>query len=47
MSLSGDATEVQDENLLPTAVILRFYEELDGKHYLAIFPSRNILTKEV
>ncbi|KAJ5377960.1 uncharacterized protein N7496_005369 [Penicillium cataractarum] len=30
MSLSGDATEVQDENLLAAAVILRFYEELDA-----------------
>ncbi|KAJ5092551.1 hypothetical protein NUU61_007421 [Penicillium alfredii] len=29
MSLSGDTTEVQDENLLAAAVILRFYEELD------------------
>lgn len=31
MSLSGDTREVQDENLLAAAVILRFYEELDGK----------------
>ena len=30
MSLSGDMTEVQDENLLAAAVVLRFYEELDG-----------------
>ncbi|KAJ6050955.1 uncharacterized protein N7446_005583 [Penicillium canescens] len=28
--LTGDATEVQDENLLAAAVILRFYEELDA-----------------
>ncbi|KAH8432772.1 uncharacterized protein LDX57_010399 [Aspergillus melleus] len=30
MSLSGDSTEVQDENLLAAAVILRFYEEYDA-----------------
>ncbi|PLB54079.1 hypothetical protein P170DRAFT_344579 [Aspergillus steynii IBT 23096] len=30
MSLSGDTTEVQDENLLAAAVILRFYEEYDA-----------------
>ncbi|KAJ6050179.1 hypothetical protein N7444_006895 [Penicillium canescens] len=30
VSLAGDATEVQDENLLAAAVILRFYEELDA-----------------
>ncbi|KAJ5982849.1 hypothetical protein N7481_004948 [Penicillium waksmanii] len=30
MSLSGDEAEVQDENLLAAAVILRFYEEIDA-----------------
>lgn len=30
MSLSGDEAEVQDEDLLAAAVILRFYEEIDG-----------------
>ncbi|KAJ5363107.1 hypothetical protein N7541_003951 [Penicillium brevicompactum] len=29
ISLSGDSTEVQDENLLAATVILRFYEEID------------------
>lgn len=31
MALSGDPLEVQDENLLAASVILRFYEELDGR----------------
>ncbi|KAB8237441.1 uncharacterized protein BDW43DRAFT_297746 [Aspergillus alliaceus] len=30
MSLSGDPSEVADENLLAAAVILRFYEEVDS-----------------
>ncbi|KAJ5107134.1 hypothetical protein N7456_003809, partial [Penicillium angulare] len=30
MALSGDASEVKDENLLAASVILRFYEELDA-----------------
>lgn len=34
MALSGDETEVQDENLLAAAVILRFYEEIDGTRHL-------------
>lgn len=38
MALSGDTTEVQDENLLAAAVILRFYEEYDGiAFFLALF----------
>lgn len=31
ISLSGDSTEVQDENLLAATVILRFYEEIDSE----------------
>lgn len=31
VSLSGDPREVLDEGLLAAAVILRFYEEVDGK----------------
>lgn len=45
MSLSGDPTEVQDENLLAAAVILRFYEELDGKCSVTAFLSRATLTR--
>lgn len=30
VSLSDDPMEVNDENLLAAAVILRFYEEVDG-----------------
>jgi hypothetical protein len=30
VSLSDDPMEVSDENLLAAAVILRFYEEVDG-----------------
>lgn len=45
MALSGDASEVQDENLLAAAVILRFYEELDGKTlpFLHVFFSLRFL----
>ena len=35
--LSGDSIEVQDENLLAAAVILRFYEEVDGACELVIY----------
>lgn len=37
MRLSGDSIEVQDENLLAVAVILRFYEEVDGACELVIY----------
>ena len=32
MTLADDAERVLDENLLAAAVILRFYEEVDGKY---------------
>ena len=37
MRLSGDSIEVQDENLLVVAVIVRFYEEVDGACELVIY----------
>ena len=42
VSLSDDPEEVLDENLLAAAIILRFYEEVDGKfHHCSGGPTDN------
>ena len=48
VSLSGDQREVLDEDLLAAAVILRFYEEVDGKsdnHLIMLLYSNHPLEK--
>jgi hypothetical protein len=42
VSLSDNPLEAKDENLLAAAVILRFYEEVDGESHIP-FPSPLVL----
>jgi hypothetical protein len=37
VSVSDDPEAVYDENLLVASIILRFYEEVDGKYSISVF----------